>query len=149
MKPMTVPDLGPVLEFLRLLWALEQGLNQTSKAMLRRDGVTGEQRLLVRVLGKLGPTSPGRLAEILHLHPASVIRVARPLERRKVIRRRPHPTDGRQVLLSLGPAARPIERLDLGTVEASVRSALARMPTRDVERARRVLLEVSRRLRQR
>jgi DNA-binding MarR family transcriptional regulator len=138
-----------VLEFLRLLWALEQGLNRTSKAMLRRDGVTGEQRLLVRVLGKLGATSPGRLAEILHLHPASVIRAARPLERKKVILRRRHPTDGRQVLLSLGPAARPIQRLDAGTVESSVKSALARMPTADVQRARRVLLEVSRHLHRR
>jgi len=145
-NPRAFPDLGPVLGFLRLLWALEQGLNQTSKAMLRRHGVTGEQRLLVRVLGKLGPTPPGRLAEILHVHPASVIRIARPLERRGVVVRRPHPTDGRQVLLSLGRAARRIDRLDAGTVEAAVRSALARASKGDVERARRVLLEVSRQL---
>ena len=145
-SPPDAPSLGPVLDFMRLLWALEQGLNQTSKAMLRRHGITGEQRLLVRVLGKLGPTTPGRLAEVLHLHPASVIRMARPLERRGAIRRRPHPTDGRQVLFSLGPPAKAIERLDDGTVESRVRAALASLPASEVTRARRVLGEVARQL---
>ena len=139
-------DLGPVLEFLRLLWAIEQGLNRTSRAMLRSHGITGEQRLLVRVLGKLGPTTPGRLATTLHLHPATVIRLARPLERARILVRRPDPGDGRQVLLALGPAARKVDALDAGTVEAAVRAALRKVPAARVGAARDVLVELARQL---
>lgn len=142
----TTPAFGPVLDFMRLLWALEQGLNQRSKAMWRRHGVTGPQRLLVRVLGELGPTPPVRLAEVLHLHPATVVRIARPLEARGVLRRSRHPTDGRQVLLSLTPAARRFERLEVGTVEGAIRAAVESVPAADLSRARSVLAEVTRRL---
>ena len=41
--------LSPELEFMRLLWAVEHGLQTTSKRMARRIGVTGPQRFFAAV----------------------------------------------------------------------------------------------------
>ncbi len=117
--------LGPVLAFMRALWALEHGLNSRSKAMNRRLGVTGPQRLVIRVIAQLGPMSQGRLATVLHLHPASVTRLARNLQERRMLRRRVDPRDRRRLLLELGPAAGRVSLPAEGTVEAAVREALA------------------------
>src|SRR5574342_499389 len=118
------PDLGPVLRFMQALWELQQGLNQRSKAMLRRHGVTGPQRLVLLVIRQTGPIAPGKLARLLRLHPASVTRLARALQRRRLLRRRPHPTDGRQILLGLGPEGRRLLKHRSQTVERAVRLAM-------------------------
>jgi trehalose 6-phosphate phosphatase len=138
--------LGPALAFMRELWALEQGLNQRSKAMLIRNGVTGPQRLVVRVVGRLGPISPAQLARVLHLHPSSVTRLIRRLEARSFIRRIPHPTHRGRFVLSLGPRGGRVERLDPGTVESAVKAALRAAGPRDVAATRRVLALVTSRL---
>ena len=46
------PDLplDPILEFLRALWLVEQGLQRASKRMDATLGITGPQRLVLRVL---------------------------------------------------------------------------------------------------
>jgi len=139
-------ELGPVLEFMQELWGLEQGLNQRSKAMLSRYGITGPQRLVVRVVGRLGPISPASLARVLHLHPSSVTRLVRRLEARSHIRRTPDPAHGGRFLLALGSRGRRIEKLGGGTVESAIRSALATASPSDVEATRRVIALVSRRL---
>jgi DNA-binding MarR family transcriptional regulator len=117
--------LGPVLSFMQALWALEHGLNARSKAMNRELGVTGPQRLVLRVISQLGPMPPGQLAAILHLHPASVTRLAKTLEARKLLRRQPDPQDGRKLVLELGRAARPLLLPSPSTIEGAVREALA------------------------
>ena len=50
-------DLGETVEFLRLVWAVDHALQTTSKRMARSLGVTGPQRLVVRIVGRV-PTSP-------------------------------------------------------------------------------------------
>ena len=61
--------LPDVLQFMQLLWAVVQGLEQTSKRMRGRIGVTGPQRLVVRVVGLFPGLSAGDLATILHCDP--------------------------------------------------------------------------------
>ena len=139
-------ELGPVFGFMQALWALEQGLNRRSKAMHRAHGITGPQRLVVLVVARLGPIAPGRLASVLHLHPASVTRLARTLERRGMLRRRPHPSDRRQILLELAPRSHRIASRRSGTVEAAVRAALARAPRAEVDSAVRLVRRVATRL---
>lgn len=117
--------LGPVLAFMRALWALEHGLNSRSKAMNRKMGVTGPQRLVLRVIAQLGPLSQKQLAAVLHLHPASVTRLARGLQARRMLRRRVDPADRRRLVLEIGPAAGRVSLPAAGTVEAAVREALA------------------------
>lgn len=139
-------ELGPVFGFMQALWALEQGLNRRSKAMHRAHGITGPQRLVVLVVARLGPIAPGRLAGVLHLHPASVTRLARALERRGLLRRRPHPGDRRQILLELAPGGRRVAGRRSGTVEAAVRDALARASRVEVSSAVRLVGRVAARL---
>jgi DNA-binding MarR family transcriptional regulator len=138
--------VGHVLGFMKDLWALEQGLNQRSKAMLGRFGVTGPQRLVVRVVGRLGPVSPAQLARVLHLHPSSVTRLTRRLEARSLVRRTPHPSHRGRYLLTLGSRGGRVERVGAGTVESAVRAALKAAGPQDVQATRRVLALVTRRL---
>ncbi len=138
--------VGPVLGFMKDLWALEQGLNQRSRAMLGRHGVTGPQRLVVRVVGRLGPVSPAQLARVLHLHRSSVTRLMHRLEERGLVRRTPHPSHRGRFLLTLGPRGGRVERVGAGTVESAVRAALKAADPRDVQATRRVLALVTKRL---
>lgn len=139
-------ELGPVLEFMQELWGLEQGLNQRSKAMLTRHGVTGPQRLLVRVVGRLGPITPANLARVLHLHPSSVTRLVRKLVARSFIRQTQDPAHRGRQLLVVGPRGGRVERIGEGTVERAIRSALSAARPSDVRATRRVIALVTERL---
>src|SRR5664279_719632 len=47
-----VVQLGKVLDFMRLIWALDHGLQSLSKRMQATLGLTGPQRVALRVLGR-------------------------------------------------------------------------------------------------
>jgi len=136
--PPEVPPLGDVLEFMRLIWAVHHGLEKTSKQMDVRLGVTGPQRLVVRIVGRFPGIPAGRLAQILHVHPSTLTGVLKRLEGRGFIERRPDPRDGRRVSLGLTARGR---RLDVaaGTVEGAVNHALNVAGSSQVRAAGRVL----------
>jgi DNA-binding MarR family transcriptional regulator len=69
-------------------------------------------------LRRHGPMSPGELAAHERVQPPSMTRVVVALEGMGLVTRTPHPTDGRQVIIDLTPAA--VELLD---VEARAREA--------------------------
>jgi DNA-binding MarR family transcriptional regulator len=56
-------------------------------------------------LKRHGPMSPGELAAHERVQPPSMTRVVVALESRGLVTRTPHPTDGRQVVIGLTPAA--------------------------------------------
>src|SRR5260370_41656340 len=64
--------LDPALDFLRLLWAIEHGLQRMSKRMEASLGVTGPQRLVLRIVGRFPGLSAGDLAHILPLPPSTI-----------------------------------------------------------------------------
>ena len=68
--PASEKRFGSVLEFMRLIWALDHGLQSLSKRMHASFGLTGPQRVTLRVLGRRPGISAGTLAEILRLHRA-------------------------------------------------------------------------------
>ncbi|HSM92584.1 MAG TPA: MarR family transcriptional regulator [Anaeromyxobacteraceae bacterium] len=141
--------LGPVLSFMRALWEMEHGLNARSKAMNRGLGLTGPQRLVLRLAERLGPITQAQLAHVLHLHPASVSRLVQTLNARGllVVSRAAH--DGRQRVLTLGRRARTALRRTDGTVEVAIRRALEGVRARDVERALAVVGRISQELKRR
>jgi len=51
-------------------------------------------------VGRCGPMTPGQLARAEHVQPPSMTKVIERLEGRGMLRREPHPTDGRQYLVS-------------------------------------------------
>jgi DNA-binding MarR family transcriptional regulator len=128
--------LGPVLEFMRALWALDHALQSASKRMETAHGVTAPQRLVVRIVGRFPGIAAGEVAEILHLHPSTLTGVLKRLESRGIVVRRSDPLDGRRALLTLSPLGRKIDTLRNGTVEASVRRALRELSPRSVRSAR-------------
>src|SRR6516165_11555492 len=117
-------SLGPVLDFMRALWALDHALQSASKRMETRLGVTAPQRLVVRIVGRFPGISAGEVAEILHVHPSTLTGVLKRLEARGIVSRRADPRDARRALLALTARGRELDRLRSGTVEAVVRRVL-------------------------
>jgi DNA-binding MarR family transcriptional regulator len=121
-------DLGPVLEFMKQLWAVDHGLQTISKRLESAHGITGPQRLVVRIVGRTPGISAGALAQILRMHPSTLTGILRRLENRGVLTRKSDPNDARRALFALTARGRKVDTLKTGTVEAAVRRVLARSP---------------------
>jgi MarR family transcriptional regulator, organic hydroperoxide resistance regulator len=132
-------DLGQVLEFMQALWAVDHELQSSSKRMEASAGITGPQRLVVRIVGRFPGIAAGRVSEILHLHPSTLTGVLKRLEAHGLLERRSDPADARRALLVLTAKGRAVDAVRGGTVEAGVRRALGKLPARSVAAAREVL----------
>ena len=135
--------LDPVLDFMRLLWSIEHGLQSTSKRMRTNLGVTGPQRLVLRVAAKSPGISAGEVAHIVRLHPSTLTGVIQRLVDKGLLIRGRDPVDTRRVRLRVAPRAKRLLRRSHGTVESAVETALRRLPPAEVRHARRVLLAVA------
>jgi DNA-binding MarR family transcriptional regulator len=135
--------LDPSLDFMRLLWSIEHGLQSVSKRMENRTGITGPQRLVLRIVGQFPDLSPKELAEIVHLDPSTITGVLKRLVDKKLLDRNSHPRDGRRIRLRIRREAKQFTAQATGTVEWAVETALARMPRNHVRRAREVLWAIA------
>jgi DNA-binding MarR family transcriptional regulator len=136
-------ELGPVLDFMRALWALDHALQSASKRMEGTLGVTAPQRLVLRIVGRFPGASAGEVAAILHLHPSTLTGILKRLEERGLVTRRADPADARRALLRLTARGRRLNGLRDGTVEAAVRRALSKLPAAKVRAARDAALALS------
>jgi DNA-binding MarR family transcriptional regulator len=98
-----------VLDFMRLIWALDHALQKASKRMKAMAGVTGPQRLVIRIVARFPGIPAGRIAELLHVHPSTLTGILKRLERQGLIRRRPDPKDRRRAFLGITEKARWID----------------------------------------
>jgi len=133
------PALGEALQFMRLVWALDHKLQSTSKQMSARIGVTGLQRLAIRIIGKVPGCAPSELAELLHVHPSTLTGVLQRLVERGLIERKRDLEDARRSTLTLTAKGKRIDEVRTGTVEAAVRKVLSKVAPRDLAAAERVL----------
>ncbi|PYR44066.1 MAG: MarR family transcriptional regulator [Acidobacteria bacterium] len=138
--------LDPVLDFMRLLWSIEHGLQRMSKRMESELGITAPQRLVLRIVGRFPGLSAGELADIVRLHPSTITGILQRLVARGLLERERDTTDSRRARLRLRPRAVGYTRTSPGTVEQAVRQALKRAGQSNVRAARKVLSEVARRL---
>lgn len=138
-KPDKAERLGEVLDFMRLLWGVDHALQSMSKRMEVSLGVTGPQRLVIRIVGRFPGISAGELANVLHIHPSTLTGILKRLEGRGIIERAQDEEDARRALFSLTAKGRDLDGLRIGTVEAIVRRSLAKLPPRKVGAARDVL----------
>lgn len=97
-------------------------ISPTELAVAVRDAITRLNRRLrqTRPLGELtiaqisalqsldaaGALTPRELAEAERVQPPTMTKIVNKLEERGLVQRAPHPTDGRQVVLSTSPAGR-------------------------------------------
>jgi DNA-binding MarR family transcriptional regulator len=138
--------LGDVLGFMRLLWALDHALHKRSKRMTKTAGVTGPQRLVIRIVTRFPGITAGQIAALLHVHPSTLTGVLGRLERKGLVRRRPDERDARRALFGSTPRGRSVDAASQGTVESAVASVLARTPKARIRAARTVLAELARSL---
>jgi len=124
---------------MRLVWEVDHALQTASKRMEAALGVTGPQRLVIRIVGRFPGIRAGQLADTLRIHPSTVTDVVKRLERRGLLVRMRDARDGRRVLLGLTEAGRRIDAERMGTVESAVRRALAGLSPIDVRGARLTL----------
>lgn len=139
-------QLDAVLDFMRLLWSVEHGLQRSSKRMESELGITGPQRLVLRVVGQFPGLSAGDLAHIVRLHPSTITGILQRLVGRGLLERTRDPGDSRRIRLRLKRAAVPHTRASPRTVEHAVMRALDRVGASNVRAARKVLTEVAKQL---
>lgn len=135
----SLPSLGPVLDFMSLLWAVDHALHRASKRMEAVLGVTGPQRLVLRIVGRFPGMPPGEIARMLHFHPSTLTGIAERLERQGCIRRRTDSQDRRRILLGLTAEGRHVNQSAEGTIEAAVQRTMQSASPEDLAATRRVL----------
>ena len=138
LTPPVLP-VGDAIDFLRLVWAVDHALQRRSKSMAATLGITGPQRLVIRIIGRFPSIHARQLAEILHLHPSSLTALLKRLERRGLVRRWPDVRDRRRWLLGLTRRGQALNRATPGTIEAAVERLLRNTARRDIDIVRTVL----------
>jgi MarR family transcriptional regulator, organic hydroperoxide resistance regulator len=129
----------PVLEFIRLMWAVDHELQRVSKRMVSRIGLTAPQRLAVRFIGRNPDVTPGALAGLLHMHPGTVTGIVRHLAGAGLVAATRSTADTRRLHLRLTTRGLLVNRQRKGTAEAAVRRALAGLTPAQLARAATVL----------
>ncbi len=131
--------LGAPLDFLQHLWELNHALERVSLQMDRTLGITAQQRLFLRCIGKYPGMTATHLASVLHLDRGTVsVSLCRLIKKGLVAGRR-QAGDQRRVALSLTAKGRVLDRPTAGTVEHSVARLLSRAGQPAVSTAKRVL----------
>lgn len=124
---------GETLQFMQRMWDFVHALDVRSKRMMSSVGVTGPQRLVIRLVGQLPGQTASDIASMLGKHPSTLAGVLARLEERKLITREVDQEDRRRARFTLTAAGKKIDRQSKGTVEAATRRALGRVSPRDVE----------------
>ena len=138
--------VGDAIDFLRLVWAVDHALQRRSKSMAATLGITGPQRLVIRIIGRFPSIHARQLADILHLHPSSFTALLKRLERRDLVRRWPDERDRRRWLLGLTRQGQALNRETPRTIEAAVQRMLKTTTRDDLDVTRAVLGKLAREL---
>jgi DNA-binding MarR family transcriptional regulator len=102
--------------------------------MARTLGVTGPQRLVIRVIGQSPEATASTISQMLGLHPSTLTGVLRRLEAQGMITRRIDEEDRRRVRFRLTAAGRRVDAERKGTVEAAIRRALVRAEPGNIQK---------------
>ncbi|MBA3541002.1 MAG: MarR family transcriptional regulator [Deltaproteobacteria bacterium] len=108
------------------LWALSHALEVRSKGMARTLGVTGPQRLVIRIIGQLPRASARDISSTLGMHPSTLTGILARLQAHALILRKTDDEDRRVSRFRLTGAGERIDHERKGTVEAAIRRALGR-----------------------
>ena len=130
---------GETLQFMQSVWDLMHALDVRSKRMVKSVGVTGPQRLVIRIIGQKPNQTASEIAETLGKHPSTLTGVLARLQGRNLINRVADAEDRRRARFTLTAAGKKIDKLQKGTVEAAVRRAISRTEDADLEHTRTML----------
>ncbi len=105
---------------LQAVWELDEGLQRLSRTMLAAVGVTGPQRLVLRLIEQRPEASANEISKIMHLNRSTISGIVRRLESEGFLRREQHAVDGRVHRLVLTEKGLTVVHRREGTVEAAV-----------------------------
>ena len=136
-------SLGPTAEFLRALWRLNHVLERASRRMEAVCGITSQQRMIVRWIGRFPGMTAGQLATHFHLDPGTVSVAIDRLERKGLVERRRAERDRRRVMLGLTAAGRAIDAAVVGPAERALSELRDSAATEDLVAARCLLVSLA------
>ncbi|MET0458182.1 MAG: MarR family transcriptional regulator [Ilumatobacteraceae bacterium] len=102
------------------------------------DDLTLNQFAVLGTLQRCGPLSVGELAGIERVKPPSMTRTVAVLEEAGLVTRRPHATDGRQVVVGLTPEAVAVMEADRRRRDAWLAQQLDALSVDELDLLRRV-----------
>lgn len=140
------PKFEGALRVLGTIWALAHALDSRSKWMARNLGVTGPQRMAIRILGRLPGLPAGELARHLHIHPSTLTGVLHRLEERGFVARARDTSDARRAMLLLTRDGSKIDSRLEGTAEQCLEAVMTRYSDAEIDIVERVLADLSREL---
>ena len=124
---------GETLQFLQGVWELVHALDVRSKRMAQTLGVTGPQRLVIRIVGQKPSQTASEISQVLGKHPSTLTGVLARLEERGLLEREVDADDRRRARFTLTAAGKKIDKERRGTVEAATRRALGRLEPNAIE----------------
>jgi MarR family transcriptional regulator, organic hydroperoxide resistance regulator len=132
-------ELGRALNFMRELWRLNHAIELISGHMERSIGITAQQRMIIRCLGKHPGLAPSQLAELLHLDRSTISSALNRMKRNNLIIRRCDTQDRRSVSLWLSNKGKKLDQPSEHTLEHGVEGMLAHTEKKDRVAASRVM----------
>lgn len=135
--------LEPALDFLQHLWQLNHALERMSMQMEKQLGITAQQRLFIRCIGKYPGMTATQLAGVLHLDRGTVSVSLRRLTAKGLVLGKRDKDDNRRVALSLTPKGRALDKPDPRTIEHAVKKLLASVGPQRVTNAKEVLARLA------
>lgn len=139
--------LGDALDLMRRLWTLNHELERLSARVLRRFGITAQQRMTLRIVGRFPGITAGRLSAVLCVDAATISTALAKLESRGLLARTRDPQDRRRVTVALTARGRVIDTPTRGTIEAAILETFEVVRESDVRATQRVLDTLAVRLR--
>jgi DNA-binding MarR family transcriptional regulator len=130
--------LAPNLDFMRSLWRLNHAFERLSRRMVATFGVTAQQRMLIRCVGKYPGMTATQLARHFHLDAGTVSTALARLERKGLLERRRAARDRRRLTLGLTAQGRSVDAV-AGTSERAYERLLNAVSADDIARSRQVL----------
>jgi MarR family transcriptional regulator, organic hydroperoxide resistance regulator len=132
-----------MVEFLSAVWGLYRELDSASARMLRHLGVSGPQRLALRLIEVTPGITAGQLALALDLHRSTVSGLAKRLTSLGLLTRRTDTADRRVVFLALTPAGRKLNARTAVTIETALAALIGARGASWRRSARELLRELS------
>lgn len=134
-------DAAEVVKALRQLF---KAIQEYSKAIFRKTGLSGPQLWALTVLEEAPDLSLNELSARLFAHASTVSGIVDRLADRGALSRKPDPVDRRGIRLSLTAGGRALLRRSPPPVQIGLRRALEEMPAAQLRQLRRSLENVVR-----
>jgi MarR family transcriptional regulator, organic hydroperoxide resistance regulator len=137
---------SPPTDFQTAFWAAKHALALATAAAFARHGVHEGQQFVLRCLWRDDGLSPGEIAKSLGLATPTVTRAATRMEASGLLRREPHPHDGRMVRLRLTDRGRALEKDVDAEITRVTERALAGLSSGERDALTRALRTIHRNL---